>query len=277
MAELSESHYEQYLNDSVKIQEMVDFMTRTSKSPLEQFLVETYPVKLHQLYEVQAVSRMYAYDFEGALVYFLKDSTSGAELLLGNPFNARKVDCHDCDHQLVQKVKYSKLRFTRKMIEIRKKAMQSADAQEQAVNAMLYASGLYNMTWYGNARIVSSTVVNWNYMDTFHYNTYDNEPRNRSPYYQCEEAQRWFLRAMSLSNEKEFKAKCAWMAAKCEHNIWLENDYPNEAEDDFRSGIYFNLMKVSFADTKYYQEVIRECGYFCTYLTPGNPVCVKNK
>jgi hypothetical protein len=88
---------------------------------------------------------------------------------------------------------------------------------------------------------------------------------------------------MAWSSSKEFKAKCAWMAAKCEHNMWLEGEYnlmneEGESEQgDFKSGIYFNLMKASFSDTQYYKDVIQECGYFCTYLNPDDKSCIRNK
>jgi hypothetical protein len=257
---------------------MVDFMKSPTKSPLQNYLLNLYPVKLPQLYDVQATRCLYAYDFNAALSYFMKDSSSGEIELLGNPFNARINDCHDCDHAMKQKVKYSKLSFTRKMIELQQKYRSSTDPQEKANNAFLYASALYNMTWYGNARLLSSTVVNWNYTDTYHLNQNEGEERAQSNYYDCHEAQRWFVKAMAESKNSEFQAKSAWMAAKCEHAIWLESDFvEEEGAPDFRAGQYFIYMKAKYANTKYYQEVINECGYFCTYINPGEQKCIKNK
>lgn len=283
MSELSENHYFEFLNDSEQVQLMIDFMKRPDKTPLQDFLLGSYPVQIQQLYEVQAVGQMYKYNFELANAYFEKHSTSGNDELLGNPFNMSIQDCHDCDHQKFQKVKYTKRSFSSKMLELRNKTVSSKDAQEKANNAFLYANGLYNMTWYGNARTVSSTVVNWDYIDTYHLESYDNQPRKKSSYYDCAESQRWYLKAMNWSPNKEFKAKCAWMAAKCEHNLWLEGEYnlvngnDEQVQGDFKAGIYFNLMKSSFSDTQYYQDVIEECGYFCTYLNPGDKSCIRNK
>lgn len=283
MAELSETNYYQFLNDSAQVQLMIDFMKRPDKRPIQNYLLGSYPVKIQELYEVQAVGQMYKYNFDLAIKSFAKDSTSGLTELLGNPFNMGITDCHDCDHQKFQKVKYTKSSFARKMLEMKNKTQTSKDSQEKANNAFLYANGLYNMTWYGNARLVSSTVVNWDYIDTYHLNSYDDKPRNKSPYYDCAEAQRWYLKAMAWSSNKEFKAKCAWMAAKCEHNMWLEGEYNlmntegEEEQGDFKSGIYFNLMKANFSDTQYYKDVIQECGYFCTYLNPEDKSCIRNK
>ncbi len=45
------------------------------------------------------------------------------------------------------------------MLEITTKAESSTDPTEKATNYFLYATGLYNMTYYGNARVVSSSVI----------------------------------------------------------------------------------------------------------------------
>jgi len=66
------------------------------------------------------------------------------------------------------------------------------------------------------------------------------------------------------------------MLAKCEHNTWLENSWGEET-GDFNAGVYFKMMNDNFKDSKYYKEVIAQCGYFCTYNSPGNPACIKNK
>ena len=71
-------------------------------------------------------------------------------------------------------------------------------------------------------------------------------------------------RALALSSDKEFKAKATWMAAKCEQNRWY-NTHPQHDDKDIHPGKYYEQMKASFKDTKYYDEVIEECGYFKTW------------
>jgi hypothetical protein len=55
------------------------------------------------------------------------------------------------------------------------------------------------------------------------------------------------------------------MAAKCEQNAFFMNT-PANYKGDFKSGVYFASLKKDYNTTKYYQEVIKECGYFKTYL-----------
>lgn len=133
------------------------------------------------------------------------------------------------------------------------------------------------MTYYGNARLVSSTVVNWNYSDSNRFSRYNENDKKSGDYYDCKNALTFYLLAKELNPNQEFKAKCTWMAAKCEHNLWLESEHISDESIDFEAGIYFKQMKEQFANTNYYKDVIGECGYFCQYINSGDSKCIKNK
>jgi hypothetical protein len=276
-AELCKSNASEFYKDEDNIQHMIDFMNQPYKTEWDIYIISKYFLKISELYEIQAVQKAMNYDFEGAAAIFRKNEAAGAGELSGNPFNIRIQDCHDCDHALPQKVVYTKLKFVEKMIELSKKAASEKDNQERANNYFLYANGLYNMTWYGNARVFSATAINWNYQESNRFNGYSFKKNQEvGVYYSMKEAEKNYLLAMSLSTNKEFRAKCAWMLAKCEHNAWLEDSW-GEGSGDFQAGVYFKMMNDDFKDSKYYKEVIAQCGYFCTYNSPGNPVCIKNK
>lgn len=277
LAELSEPNIYAYYDSELKIREMIDFMLDQDKSAFRNYLQGRYPIQLPDLYDVLATARIYHYNFEGAREVYQQHPQAGLTELLGNPFNYRKVDCHDCDHALPQKVKYTKRSFVDKMLELKHKGETETDAIEKSTNYFLYANGLYNMTYYGNARLVSTSVVNWDYNDYYRFSIEDRSKRRNSGYYDCSEALNYYLKAIELNPKPEFKAKCTWMAAKCEHNLWLESEYKHHETGDFQSGKYFKLMKENYANTKYYTEVINECGYFCQYINPGRESCIKNK
>ncbi len=74
---------------------------------------------------------------------------------------------------------------------------------------------------------------------------------------------------MELSNDKNFKAQCCFMAAKCEQNkYFLKKDRKKGV--DFVAGKYFKQLKDSYNNTDYYNEIIKECGYFRTYLAKNS-------
>jgi hypothetical protein len=142
-----------------------------------------------------------------------------------------------------------------KMIEM--KNIAKANPRESAQNYFLVANGFYNMTHFGNARLFyAMNRVN----DSFYYYDITSIPGNKGDI-----ALNYYLLALKNSTDKEFRAKCTFMAAKCELNTYYYSR-PETAPEDFRSGIYFASLQKDFSDTKYYKEVIKECGYFRTYL-----------
>jgi hypothetical protein len=76
-------------------------------------------------------------------------------------------------------------------------------------------------------------------------------------------AQKYYLQAFNLSSNREFKARAAFMAAKTEQNRYYNT---RNDETDPQPHTYFKTLKDSFANTAYYQEIIRECGTFPSYL-----------
>jgi len=275
-AELCKSNVDEFYKKEENIQQMIDFMNQPNVTEWDKYIITNYFLKISELYEIQAVQKAMNHDFISSATIFKKNAASGAGELLGNPFNIRIKDCHDCDHAMPQKVVYTKLGFVEKMIELSQKAISEKDTQERANNYFLYANGLYNMTWYGNARVFSATSINWNYQESNRFDRYSfKKSQEVGAYYSMKEAEKNYLLALSLSNNKEFKAKCVWMLAKCEHNAWLENSW-GEGSGDFEAGKYFKIMN-TYKDAKYYKEVIAQCGYFCTYNSPGNPTCINNK
>ena len=71
---------------------------------------------------------------------------------------------------------------------------------------------------------------------------------------------------MELSHDRELKAKAAFMAAKCELNASYDTD--GRSRSDFRRQ-WFRVLRDNFSDTRYYQEILRECGYFRAFV--GGP------
>ena len=121
------------------------------------------------------------------------------------------------------------------------------------------ATGLYNISYYGN-----SSELYWG--DPLHYGHGDRSAEaNRN----LDLAQKYYVQAMNLSKDAEFKARACFMAAKTEHHQKDNADYPHwqyERKVDFVSGRYFKILKTEYSKTQYYQEALRECGYFSTYV-----------
>jgi hypothetical protein len=59
------------------------------------------------------------------------------------------------------------------------------------------------------------------------------------------------------------KAKATFMAAKSEQN--RRYNVNRSDSNEVRPSAYFTTLKDSYSDTQYYQEIVKECGYFRSY------------
>ncbi len=270
MAELCANNSTDYYKTESNFESMLAFLRKKNKTDLENYYTAHYRITAANIVEYEAIKELRKNNIDGAINWFKQDSLAGSAELYGNPFTIRITDCHDCDHNARQKTKYTKYTFLLKLKELLANAENAKDANVKAQNYFLYANGLYNMTYYGNARMVNET---YNFTTIDYYN-YEVTPKNTTD--NCELPLSYYQKALSYTTNKEFAAKCTWMSAKCELNNWYESD--NYANDNavFIEGKYFHLMKDNYSTTNYYAEVINECGYFCSF-TGGGDECIRNK
>ena len=86
----------------------------------------------------------------------------------------------------------------------------------------------------------------------------------------------YYQKALAFAKTSEQKAKCHYMIAKCERNEYYNNYYIQgnvkmspwpSSEINFIAWEGFKTLKSKYSKTQYYQEVIKECGYFKTYVS----------
>ena len=224
---------------------MIAYFDAPVKTPLETFYMKRASLLKSDYQDLLAIR--YAQQNKLTEAMEVMNGIEGYQKpLLGNPFNIHIKDCHDCDHEAIQKVPYTTKLFIQKMLEIRQTA--ETKPAEAAQNYFLLANGFYNMTYYGNARL-------------FYENPVISESNMT-----CDLALKYYLLAYDKSTDREFKTKCLFMAAKCEQNTFFEHK-PDTYKGDFKAGIYFKKIRDDFSDTKYYKEILKECGYFNTFIT----------
>jgi hypothetical protein len=263
-----------YYRNSDDAEAMLKFMEQAQHNSLENLLLARYPLKLENVYQIKATRLLYEYRFEEALVLFEKINT--VENLYADPFTMRLVDCHDCDFSATQDIKYTHQSFVKKMIALKLSFETEKNKETLSHNLFLFANALYNMTYFGNGRFIAKTPISW--MENDYPGDVKEEAKTHQFYYDCSEALTYYNKARSITNDKEFAAQCAWAAAKCEHNLKLTGGMPWQTEQaaDFEAGTYFLEMKTKYATTKYYKEVLNDCGYFCTYITKDT-TCIRDK
>ncbi|HOA39103.1 MAG TPA: hypothetical protein PKJ36_11915, partial [Flavihumibacter sp.] len=246
-------HSSDYFADSLRTDQFLQFLQKPGKTPYEQFCVSINRFSAEELYEYKAIVSALKTNLPQAIAFMEKAGKAQAFELPGNPFNARINDCHDCDHAAAQKVKYSNLQLLKKLQD-----MQMAIAQNKDVynNARLLGNAYYNLTHFGNARAFYESALIGEGFSQPEYIDSVFRPllTNMLP------AIKYYQIAFGAATNNEQRAQMQYLLAKCQRNQWFMAKSENDTRD-FINWDGFNQLR-QYTDTKYYQEVLKECGWF---------------
>ncbi|SFS30315.1 hypothetical protein [Sphingobacterium wenxiniae] len=268
-------------NRSVAMEKLLLSETRTA---WQDVFAGIYPYKLADIYESRGIYLFYEDKIEEAIAEFeritpfemreynwetqeyeTKEVDYKTVELLGNPFNGKIKDCNDCDHKDKQPVKYSQLSFLKKVQEMKEKIAQDEDVYN---NALLVGNAFYNTSYFGNARRFYYNNVIGEYGSNY------IEEANKPALHNMENAGKYYELALKHVQNAEQGAKINYLLAKVERNDFYAIQYFSQPyfypySDNlvsFKAWKGFEELKQNYADTKYYQEVIKECGYFRKYV-----------
>lgn len=259
----------EYYADTARVIAMERFLTKPEKTAFEKAMLRYYPLKVEDLYYHRATLAMYAEKTEEAIALMQQAGEKALFELPGNPFNGRLNDCHDCDHEAPQKLKYTPLSMA---VNIKKMKAEIEAGRDVHRNALLLGNVYYNITHHGNARMFyESSIISGSYVSAGLDEVY------RPVLTSCAVAEKYYLLALRNAANNEQRAKCTFMAAKCERNgyyNWLDTqpDSVRGTYDDPElppAGKYFRSLKASYAQSAYYEEVLKECSYFRRYVNTG--------
>jgi tetratricopeptide (TPR) repeat protein len=216
-------------------------------TPFERFLLEG---SYEQAALEQELALHYLVDGDFATAAKTFQTTKATSNGLGtDPFAIHIVDCHDCDHARYGSSPWTHDSFAARLAELERAAKGSGEAAAAA--SLEIGNALYNITYYGNARVVLADS---------HHATNDTR-----------DAEKWYKRAYDLSKNRELKAKAAYLASKAELGRLLNASGPTWQPLN-RLPIpktWFPIVK-QLSDTRYYREVLRECGNFAGWVQ-GRP------
>jgi hypothetical protein len=207
----------------------------TPKTPFERFMVEGsgYTPALLQA----ELARLHLVRGEFPAASRLLASLGDQPSLGTDPFVMHVVDCHDCDHKDNEISAWTLRSYAERLAALQEQAKGTGPAAAKAAYEL--GSGLYNLTWHGNARMVLASS---------HQALTDTTM-----------AEGWFKRAYELAEDRELKARAATMAAKCE----LARD-----ESATVSKTWYPALR-TLEDTAYEKDVLKECGWYREWKAPS--------
>jgi hypothetical protein len=259
------SDYYEFYTSNKNIEAMKSFLNKPDKTPYELYYAKLYTLTTYDLLEYQAIDLAMEDKLEEAIKK-LEGIPAAEHGMPGNPFNGRIQDCHDCDHEAVQKIQYTKLSLLKKMKEMEDKIKAGAEVYS---NAMLVANAFYNITHYGNARAFYEGKV----IGEWHYSPFSIDSVFRGLLTDMKMATKYYTLALNAAKTNEQKAKCHFMLAKCERNQWYnETIFKNNSSQwgdrstlpDFLPWNGFKSLQ-QYSNTQFYKEAIKECSYFREY------------
>ncbi|MBF4517323.1 hypothetical protein IRZ71_13240 [Flavobacterium sp. ANB] len=256
-----------FYDNEKNLLDMKAFLAKSDKTEIEKIAFGIYGLKLKDISDFQAIQSTFKNKIPEAIVYMKETDSVQYYQFLGNPFNGNIKDCHDCDHAAYQKKKYSQIDFLTTIKEMQDKLAQKEDVY---TNSLLLGNAFYNITHFGNARtFYEVNIVGYG------SSPYSFRDSIKKMITNCDVSKMYYQKAFEAATTKEQKAKCIYLLAKCERNAYYNTKYNSvnswwEIQDDkvnFIAWNGFKTLKKDYSDTKYYQDVIAECGYFNTYVS----------
>lgn len=167
---------------------------------------------------------------------------------------------------------YTKLSLAQKLLELQQKADTAKSEEEKSKMLYQLGSAFYNMSYYGNS---------WNAVA---YNRSGNEWNNgnydaewKKEYYGVYKSKEYYQRAHDLTKNREFKAACYFMVAKClqrqikapDYTAMPWEQYEKEQalfEKKFRNNPMFEGFIKQYGNTKFYSYTFNRCSYLSDFV-----------
>lgn len=274
MAELfSQSNYEytgsanSFYDNEKNLLAMKEFLSKSNKTEIEKIAESVYGLRLRDISAFQAVKATFANKIPEAIIFMKETDSLQYNTLLGNPFNGNIKDCHDCEHFAYQKRKFTKIQFLTLVKEMQDKVAKNEDVYN---NSLLLGNAFYNISHFGNTRLFYEVnIVGYGSSPTYFRESMKRMIVDGSV------AKMYYQKAFEAATNREQKAKCVYLLTKCERNDFYNERYYFQNKNywdfygdkiNFLAWNGFKTLEKDYSDTKYYQDVIRECGYFNTYL-----------
>ena len=244
------------------VENLIAFFDKPKKTDFENLLEKMYNYNKSQLLEIKGTILLSQHKFKEAIIAF--NEAGYSEWIRADPFIYRIKDCLSCDAWDKNKIKYTKLSFSHRMLEL--DSLAAVNKENAYKYYFLMANGFYNITYFGNSWNASSYHRNYDYDQMY------NEQKDWE-FYDCSKAHGYYEKALNLSSDREFAAICVFMMSKCEQNDFYNNLYQFRFKDhkeylekklEYRNN--FRLLQDEYSDTEYYKQVLKECKYFDIFV-----------
>lgn len=256
-----------------KVLQFLDFVKSTGKTALEKNLIKQGYVRESQIYELIGTKYMRIHDYETALQYFQKVSSSFwikqnvAEYLDRNPFEEKwferqtekGISCQQYNPAQLYAANPTKIQFCQIMLELKKLAETAADIELRALCHYAYAAGLeQSQEWsWALTQYVSGSGC-W---DGVYYQSDEDFVDNGWDYLRSvayakqqlyKEIGMHLDKAEKLTSNRELIARCQYLRSYIEPDASRQQQYRRHLANDF-------------TDTRFHRNEMLHCDYLSMY------------
>ncbi|RFS20986.1 hypothetical protein DVR12_16685 [Chitinophaga silvatica] len=235
-----------------------DFLLQQNKTPYETYLAKYFPKELN-INATIGISYVRLHDFKSAAEWFKKAPAERLSISY-QIFNDQLMDYGEDVETGKFNKPISQLDFCNQMVDL-EETMKKPQAPATAFYK--YANALFSISYYGHT---------WDFVKKYRptYLWYtpevEKDPFLRQ-YFGCYKAEEYYLKALKISSptNKEFRARCAFLAARCaQKHIAIDNN--DKYLKTWIRNKYFPQLVTDYSQTKFYQQVYNQCGYLRDYV-----------
>ena len=254
-----------YINQN-NIDKMIEYFTKKDMSSWDSIIIGQYAFTLSDLYDYVSIKNTYIYPENlDKAIYYMELSQQSNDTLDCDPFLGRIKDICECTEGNIPNIRFTKLDLLRRMKDLQ---LLIAKGERTYEHYLALGNAFYNITYFGNSReFYFNAIIN-------NYGIYI-DPLYKSWLLNSSIANTYFNNALQVANNNEQKALCVYMMSKCERNTFYTERY---YEDGFLRDSYnqdtnylawngFVKLKNEYSHTSFYKQVIKECGYFKSYIS----------
>ena len=254
-----------YINQN-NIDKMIEYFTKKDMSSWDSILTGQYEFTLSDLYDYVSIKNTYIYPENlDKAIYFMELSQHSNDTLDCDPFLGRIKDICECTEGNIPNIRFTKLDLLRRMKDLQ---LLIAKGERTYEHYLALGNEFYNITYFGNSReFYFNAIIN-------NYGIYI-DPLYKSWLLNSSIANTYFNNALQVANNNEQKALCVYMMSKCERNTfyterYYEDGYLRDSYNQDTNYLAWNgfvKLKNEYSHTSFYKQVIKECGYFKSYIS----------
>lgn len=262
-----------------EVEQLIQLMESKKLNVFEKYIVSHNAFTKDDVNDVAGTTWLRQFNFAAAEKWFNKIPAGYyakepySFYLAANPFADLVLDTHAPTDQ--DTVKYTKLSFSRKMQQLEKDAAAATDAEKKARLHYELAKGYYQMSYWGNSWL----LVQYSWSSGGGLKQEQDLLPGEKEYYGVYKAEDQYAKAFALTKDKNFKARCLFMMAKCDQKqitMPAYGSYPEYADYEKAKAAYqksfqenrqqFTVLAKEYTTTPFYTMAYNTCSYLKDFV-----------